>query len=118
MSLIANVTSQIGDEEQLSALCSDLGSDVVAMLLDRARETISTGLAGVQDALENNDATQLREVAHSLKGASGSLFAMQLSEMAAQFEYNSAQLDVIKADYPAFEKAANDALAWWEAQLS
>ncbi len=117
MSLFDTVSSKIGDDDNLDALSGDLGEDVVGVLLTRAEETLETGLSDIKEALESRDSVKIREVAHSLKGASGSLYALKFSDMAAQIEKKCEEVDVIAAAMPEFEKSASQTLVWWKSKL-
>lgn len=117
MNLFDSVSSNIGDDDNLNALSSDLGEDVVGMLLTRAEETVDAGVADIKGALESRDSMKIREVAHSLKGASGSLYALKFSDMSAQIEKNCEEIDEIAAAFPEFEKIASHTIVWWKSKL-
>jgi len=117
MGVFSSVPDIIGDSEQFSALQSDLGDDVIALLLARAQETVTGGLGSLHQALEDNNSSQVREIAHTLKGACGSLYAVQFAQMAAEMEKNITDLEMVRAAMPEFAQSAEKTLAWWHRQL-
>jgi HPt (histidine-containing phosphotransfer) domain-containing protein len=117
MDLFTNVSEQIGDDAKLDALRIDLGDEVVAMLLDRAEETVNGTLADLKHAIAEEDSQRVREVAHSIKGATGSLYSVRLAEMAAIVEKQFEDLSVLTAGISEFEKTAQLTIEWWKSKL-
>jgi CheY-like chemotaxis protein/HPt (histidine-containing phosphotransfer) domain-containing protein len=68
----------------LRALGAAAGQDLLGELLARFRT--QTQVIELRRALEASDRAQLRFVAHSLKGSSGTMGAMRLSRLCAQLE--------------------------------
>ncbi len=117
MDLFSEASQQIGDDAQLDALRTDLGDDVVAMLLDRAEETVNGTLADLKTAIAASDSKRIREVAHSIKGATGSLYSVRLSEMAAIVEKQHNEISAIASEISEFEKTAQQTIEWWASKL-
>lgn len=113
MGIFSNVSDVIGDSEKLTTLRSDLGDEVVVMLLDRVQETVTDALSALKVAIDANDVKEIREVAHSLKGATGSLYAVQFAEMAAVIEKLHADLQVVGDAFDQFEQSGQATLNWW-----
>ena len=117
MELFSNVSTQIGDDAQLDRLRADLGDEVITMLLDRVEETVNGTLADLKSAIAASDSTRIREVAHSIKGATGSLYSVRLSEMAAIMEKQNEDISAITAKLPEVDKAAQQTIEWWASKL-
>lgn len=69
-------------------LMSHVGSDVslLAELVDLFEEYYPAHLASVRKAVENCDATALREAAHQLKGAVSNFYAQSAVDIAQKLE--------------------------------
>ena len=116
MTIFTGVSEVIGDEERLSSLQNDLGDEVVLMLLERVEETVTAALSQLKAAVEVGDTNAIGEVAHSLKGATGSLYAIQFAEMAARIDTQHTDLQVVSDALEQFENSAHITLNWWLAK--
>lgn len=103
----------VGDDGRLQELRSQLSSDVVANLLAEAQSNLQHRLDELTQAVQAGNTVKVRETAHAIKGASGSLFAIRLSEMAAEIEQKSNDMASVQALMPDFERASRDTLKWW-----
>ncbi len=76
-------------------LAENLGleKDEFMELVDLFVETGKPQLEQLKEAVEAKDETEIRRVAHSLKGASGNLGLMTISEMAKKIEDQCASRD-------------------------
>lgn len=106
-----------GNAEKLQELRQQLPSDVVSTLLQQAQETMQGQLSELKQAVENEDSEQIREMAHSIKGVSSSMFCQALSDLAATIEQNATDLALVRGAMPAFEVAVLSALEWWHEQV-
>ncbi len=106
----------VGDEEKLANFCNHLPAEVMSKLLMEAQSSLQNHLFELQQAVQDNNSQKIREAAHSIKGSSGSMFAMRLSEMAMEIEESSDDIEVIRELMGGFELAAADAIKWWDAQ--
>lgn len=78
---------QILDQKVIQNLADVLGdSDVVQDLLDTYVLEGSRQIDQMQPALENLNFEQLNQLAHTLKGSSGNLGAVQLADLCFQLE--------------------------------
>jgi len=107
---------QVGDAGKLQELCEQLGPETVSILLNEAQMSLQAHLTELRQSVRDENSTHIREVAHSIKGASGSLFAVQIADLAAQIEQRSEDLGFVQQILPEFESAAQDALGWWRQQ--
>ncbi|WP_025899448.1 Hpt domain-containing protein [Sneathiella glossodoripedis] len=118
MDLFSGVSQQIGDDEQLEMLRADLGDDVLSLLLNRAVDGVQETVDELKTSADNSDTETLRRLAHAMKGSTGSLYSIRLSEMAAVLEKHHAELGRIKASFPEFEKTAKTTVDWWGTKIS
>ncbi len=72
----------------------DLMTDVIGVFLD----DLPVRLAAIEDAVTRRDATALRSVAHTLKGAAGNLSAEELCSAAGVLERIGADSQIDVAD--------------------
>ncbi|WP_417847476.1 Hpt domain-containing protein [Thalassoglobus sp.] len=69
--------------EQLSEKC--LGNqELVQRLLDRFQASLSQVVHEIEDAVKRNRQTQIKELAHHLKGEAGTMCATEISSLASQ----------------------------------
>ena len=107
---------QVGDEEKLDALRQQLGSETVSILLGKAQESLLTRMEELHGGIDASDPEQILEAAHSIRGASGSMFATRISELAAIIEEQSSDIETIRKLMPDFEEVATDTIEWWRNQ--
>jgi len=105
-----------GNAEKLQELRQQLSPEIVLALLQQSQETVSQRVLELKQSVQDGDSEQIREKAHAIKGASGSMFAMQLSELSAAVEKNALDVATVRSSMPALEQAAKDALEWWREQ--
>lgn len=110
--------SVIGDETRLAAFRKRVGADIVVSLLDKAQISLDTRMEKLREGIAASDHDMMHEAIHSIKGSSGSMFAMRLSELAADIEQHSADVDVVRKLMPKFEEAAKETATWWRDQKS
>ncbi|NQV98755.1 MAG: response regulator [Rhodospirillales bacterium] len=110
-----DVTS-VGNEEGLAGFREQLPGEVISKLLTEAQSSLQKHLSELQLAVQVQDSQKIREVAHSIKGFSGSMFATRVSEMAAEIEDMSDEIEGVCELMGEFEIATNDAIKWWGEQ--
>lgn len=93
-----------------------MDAETVSTLLEKARESLSTRMEELRQALEMVDPEQIRVAAHSIRGSCGSMFAMRVSELAAEIEAKSLDIATIVELMPEFEIAAKNAIEWWRSK--
>lgn len=106
----------VGNAQGLDDLRAQLSSEIVATLLLEAQNSLNERLESLKQAVQNENSVEIKEAAHSIKGSSGSMFAMQLSKLAANLEASAQDVDAVRELMPEFEDAAEEALAWWRDQ--
>ena len=62
------------------------GKQIVASLLSKFAEELTSDLAASEQAMVDQDAEALRQVAHRIKGTSANLHALMLSAAACELE--------------------------------
>ena len=79
---------QLPSPIDLSALLEMLGGDkqIVASLLSKFVDELTTDLAASELAITDQDAEALRQIAHRVKGTSANLHALMLSAAARELE--------------------------------
>lgn len=108
----------VGDQEKLQDFRGQLDEETVSLLLVKAQSTLNGRLAELRAAIEVSDTNQIRETAHAIKGACGSMFATRISQMAAEIEGCSSDALQVRAMMPEFEKIAEASIAWWAQEVS
>lgn len=104
---------EIGDEQKLIALRLQLGAETVGVLLGEAQKSLESRLAELKLGVEHKDFDQVRTAAHAIKGSCSSLFAIRLSNIAAQLEDDSQEFSAIQKLSLDLEMAANETIKWW-----
>jgi len=112
------VVSSIGDADKLDGFRQALSSDVVSNLLEKAQESLHERMAKLRHGLDTSNCDMIHEAAHSIKGASGSMFATRISELAAVIEERSNDIDAIQELLPELEDVAVDTIEWWRSQAT
>ena len=87
---------QLPSPIDLSALLEMLGGDkqIVASLLSKFVDELTTDLAASELAITDQDAEALRQIAHRVKGTSANLHALMLSAAARELEQACTEADV------------------------
>lgn len=67
----------------------------------------------MQTGLEEQDPTRVLEMAHSIKGASASLYGIQVSELAADIQQHAGDLEYVGQLMPKMEKSVRETIEWW-----
>ena len=86
---------QLPSAIDLSALLEMLGGDkqIVASLLSKFVDELTTDLAASELAITDQDAEALRQIAHRVKGTSANLHALMLSAAARELEQACTEAD-------------------------
>ena len=113
---------QLPSPIDLSALLEMLGGDkqVVASLLSKFVDELTTDLAASELAITDQDAEALRQIAHRIKGTSANLHALMLSAAARELEQACTEADAslmtIKQQVMADQaRVVQEALESWSA---
>lgn len=106
----------IGDEHKLAKFRNQLPAETVSHLLMEAQNSLRKCLKELQHGIQIEDSVIIREVAHSIKGSSGSMFAIRVSKLAAELETKSEDIEIVRSLLPGFEVAAQQSIEWWRDQ--
>ncbi len=112
----APAAPMVGDDKKLDELRAQLPADVILNLLSEAQLTLQTRSDELKSSLEEGNSEKVREAAHAIKGAAGSMFAMHVSALATEFEEQSEDLDGLRQRLPEFDLTVMQALTWWQSQ--
>ena len=88
--------NQVPTPIDFTALLDMLGGDkqIVASLLSKFAEELTSDLAASEQAMVDHDAEALRQVSHRIKGTSANLHALMLSAAARELEQACTEADV------------------------
>ena len=78
----------------LKGIMEDDFSDLVQLFIDDSDARLSS----LKQAVNDNDRTQVRDLAHSFKGASSNLSAVQLAELCFQLESNDQACEITELE--------------------
>ncbi len=106
----------IGDEEKLAEFRQQINAETVTMLLGKAEETLIGRLEELRLGVTKSDSELIRQAAHSVKGACGSMFATRISNLAKIIEEKSKEIDAVGNLMPEFEQTAKETVEWWRNQ--
>jgi len=109
----ATVALPIGDLTALNGFRDVVSAEKANEIIARAPESIASRLEELRRGLELSDSRMVANAAHAIKGVSGSLFAVRLSDQARQIEDDAEDLDRVRLLFPEFEQTALDTAAWW-----
>ena len=87
--------NQVPSPIDFDALLEMLGGDkqIVASLLSKFVDELTTDLAASEQAITDQDAEVLRQIAHRIKGTSANLHALMLSAAARELEQACTEAD-------------------------
>ena len=87
--------NQVPSPINFAALLEMLGGEkqIVASLLSKFAEELTSDLAASEQAMVDQDAEALRQVAHRIKGTSANLHALMLSAAARELEQACTEAD-------------------------
>ncbi|MEH6497350.1 MAG: ATP-binding protein [Pseudomonas marincola] len=105
-----------GDEVKLTALRNQLDSKTVSTLLKETQRSLRKQLDELRQGVLDTDSKQIHGAAHAIRGTSGSMFAMHVSNLAAKIEESSTDIDTVQQLLAELEFASKDALEWWHKQ--
>jgi PAS domain S-box-containing protein len=86
---------------------------IVSKLLSLGRTTTIDRLGDLEAAVAAGNSDQIRFSTHMIKGASGTIFATRLAELAAEIEQASTDIELVRAKFPAFRACVTETLEWW-----
>lgn len=95
-------------------------SEIVTELLDHLQ--LKSGpkwMAALNAGLQSADSEKLREVSHSMKGASATVFAWRISNLALEFEYlaRDGEVQKLKSRMVELEQAFDELKDWVSVNL-
>ena len=86
---------------------------LIGKLIDVAISSLSERMADLETALDAGNTSNVRLASHTVKGASRTLFATELGEIAEQVQNASDDLEKVRSLLPELEVRASDAMEWW-----
>ena len=95
--------NQIPSSIDFAALLEMLGGDeqILTSLLSKFAEELTSDLAASAQAIVDQDAELLRQIAHRIKGTSANLHALMLSAAARELEQACTEADFADGDHAA-----------------
>lgn len=92
-------------DADIIAELKDIMEDDFSILLETYLDDASQKLAAIKTTLDNNDSSEVRELAHSLKGASCNIGALPLSRICESVEHlaKDGKLDEVAPHIPDLE---------------
>lgn len=76
-------------------------------------------MAGLNEGLQTGDSEMLWEISHAMKGASATVFAWRISNLALEFEYlaRDGQVDELRGRMGELEQAFSELREWISANM-
>ena len=108
----------IGDDKKFDEFSQIINIEIKTKLLTNAQNSLQDRMEKLRNGLASSDPDQIREAAHSIKGASGSMYAPRISILASVIEEQPDDFDCINKLMPEFEDAAKDTLEWWAKKMT
>jgi CheY-like chemotaxis protein len=108
---------RVKDEAEFKIFAAKRDPDVIRGLLALGAESTREQVENLRVAISAEDPKAIFFAAHRLKGASGSMFAGELADLAGDLEAASDDPDRIAEIFPKLEAAATAALAWWSERV-
>ncbi len=105
--------SEVGNNHALDNLQKQLGPDLVADLLGKAVETLRSQVVLLHAALGQQDTSAIQSVAHSIKGASGSMGATKIVTLAAKIETARDDPQQLQNLIIELDPTADATIHWW-----
>lgn len=105
--------SPVGDDRKVTAFMELIGQGEAKTIFIQATDCLEQQFRDLQVGLEEQDPTRVHEMAHSIKGASASLYGIQVSELAADIQQHAGDLDYVGQLMPKMEKSVQETIAWW-----
>jgi HPt (histidine-containing phosphotransfer) domain-containing protein len=107
------------DLTRLRKNCSG-NNEIVTELLDHLQ--LKSGprwMAALKDGLQSDDSEKVREVSHSMKGASATIFAWRISNLAQEFESlaRDGEVEKLKNRIVELEQAFDELKNWLSENL-
>lgn len=103
----------IGDLDKLASFRQMLTDDKTNQLLEEVHASITTRVEEMRSALDAGDLVTFKEVAHSIVGMSGSMFAVRLFEEAKKIEAMGDDMEGARTLFPEFEQTVEETKKWW-----
>jgi PAS domain S-box-containing protein len=101
--------------ERFHAFAKDRDPVLVGKLLALARTTLVERVVDLRAAVDAESTERIQFVAHTIKGATGTMFASWLAELAARMELANEDFERARALLPELEAGVQETLEWWDA---
>jgi len=106
----------IGDETEMQNFEASIGTELLDTILETASESHAKLLDELRAGVSQSDVSVVHSAAHTIKGASASLFGMRLAELAHEIQENAEDIEQIRDMLPQIERTTRDTIAWWDAR--
>jgi len=104
----------IGDDEKFASFQEMLTPEKVREIISKAPESLNSRMDQLRHGIEISDSKQIAEATHSIRGMSGSLFAIRLSSEADIVERAASDLEEVRRLLPVLEETVRQTLQWWQ----
>ena len=101
-------------EDNFMVFAKSRPAEIVAKLLDLGKTTTAERILDLQTAIETGNSEQIRFAAHTIKGASGTMYATRLAELAVGIEHANEDIERVRALFPEFQACALETMEWWD----
>jgi len=104
----------IGDDKKLADFQEMITHEKVREILAKAPESLGKRMDQLRHGIDVSDSSEIAEAAHSIRGMSGSLFAVRLASAADLVEKAATDLEEVRSLLPLLEETVKKTLQWWQ----
>ncbi|MBE7636229.1 response regulator [Sneathiella sp. P13V-1] len=114
---VAAEETPMGDEQELSALGEQIGQEAMSAMLALAPDSFKEQLAEIEEGVAGRDSKRVLEAGHALRGAASALYCYRLSEIAAVFEKNNDELELVTSRLGELRETVAETIDWLSAKV-
>jgi len=102
------------DLDRLKKNCNNKLDIVVELLNHYQQKSGPKWIAAIEQGINSNNSEEVREVCHGMKGASATIFAWRISNLALEFEYlaRDSAIQELSSRMPELTKLFNELSEW------
>jgi len=104
----------IGDDIKLANFQEMVTPEKVREIIAKAPASLNNRMDQLRHGIEVSDSKKIADAAHSIRGMSGSLFAIRLSSEAGLVERAATDLEEVRSLLPMLEETVRQTLKWWQ----
>ncbi|MBT6036432.1 MAG: response regulator, partial [Kordiimonadaceae bacterium] len=104
----------IGDKKQMASFIAKVPKDRAEKLLRSAEDNLKTKMEDLWSGVNNSDVEAIKLASHTIRGSSGSLYAMRVSEIARIIQEEYQDIDKVRSLMPLIDDAATETIRWWK----